>query len=911
MDDPDPDLLVGQLLQRSLDRLGGALDVRLDDDIQVLHLAGLDLAEQVLQRDLAHIVVQRALLLMLALLHQLTGHALVGHSMEVIARAGHLAHADDLHGDGGAGISDLLALVVGHGADAAHGSAGDDHITLVQGAVLDQQGGNRTAALVQAGLDDRAVGRAVGVGPQLTHLGGEDYHVQQVVDPHARLGGDGADDGLAAPLLRHQLVLGELLHDPVGVGGGLIHLIDGDNDGNLGGLGVVDGFHGLGHDAVVGGHHQDGYVGDHGAAGAHSSEGLVAGGVQEGDRAALDVHLIGADVLGDAARLAGDHVGVADIVQQGGLTVVDVAHDHHHGGAGLKVLLLVLGGVDQLLLDGDHDFLLHLAAQLHGYQGGSVVVDDLTEGGHHAHLHQGLDHLGAGLFHAGGQLAHADLVGDHHLQRSLLGDLQLEAAHLLGLLLLALVAGALLAAALALGVAALELLLAAALLLPLGGEALQTLVVLIQVHRTAAAGVHHLLGGDAGCGLALDGLLLGLAASAALLLDRSLLAALGGGGLLAMGGLLGGSALLVGGWGLLGLLCGGLGRLMVHILIDGGDGLHLVVLGEILKNNGKLLFGQGLHMVLGGMSVLGKDVHDLLGGELLGAVLEILCDLVDGIFDHHIRKPPHFLGIVPELAGQPAAARAGLMGTAGAGGGAGAVPAAGGGGMGSGAAAGLARGLLALLSGPAVLLGRHVPLGRGRNPGGLLALPEVFLVLPLLPLPLKDPVGLLPELLGGGAVALRSAGGQLLGEGGGKAGVRQGQHGAGTPAQGEAQLCLGEGDLQPQDISGLAEVGGPAAGVGGGVAGQKDQACLPGAADRAHRLLADLQTAGLAGQTKQMENGIIGHLGVPPSSEPPVRPRPRLAAGRRRRVPGPGSSWPWPGRQGRGTGMPPVRAACP
>ena len=38
-------------------------------------------------------------------------------------------------------------------------------------------------------------------------------------------------------------------------------------------------------------------------------------------------------------------------------------------------------------------------------------------------------------------------------------------------------------------------------------------------------------------------------------------------------------------------------------------------------------------------------------------------------------------------------------------------------------------------------------------------------MLPLLPLPLKDPVGLLPELLGGGAVALRSAGGQLLGEG--------------------------------------------------------------------------------------------------------------------------------------------------
>ena len=59
---------------------------------------------------------------------------------------------------------------------------------------------------------------------------------------------------------------------------GLIHLVDGHDDGDLGGLGVVDGLHGLGHDAVVGGHHQDGDIGDHGAPGPHGGEGLVAGG---------------------------------------------------------------------------------------------------------------------------------------------------------------------------------------------------------------------------------------------------------------------------------------------------------------------------------------------------------------------------------------------------------------------------------------------------------------------------------------------------------------------------------------------------------------------------------------------------------------------------------------------------------
>ena len=73
----------------------------------------------------------------------------------------------------------------------------------------------------------------------------------------------------------------------------------------------------------------------------------MARGVEEGDGAAVDLDGIGADVLGDAARLAGDDVGVADIVEQRGLAVVDVAHDDNDRGTGLKVLILIRGGVDE------------------------------------------------------------------------------------------------------------------------------------------------------------------------------------------------------------------------------------------------------------------------------------------------------------------------------------------------------------------------------------------------------------------------------------------------------------------------------------------------------------------------------------------------------------------------------------
>ena len=206
VDDLHPDLLVGDLLQAGLYRLSGALHVGLDDNIQILHLALLDLGEQVLQGDLAAGAGGGKLLVLLALLGQLPGHALVGHGVEVVARLRDLGHADDLHGYRRSGLGDLLAGGVGHGPDTAHGGAGDDNVALLQSAVLHQEGGHGAAALLQPRLHHRTMGGAVRVGLQLLHVGGEGDHLQQVVDAHAGFGGDGADDGVAAPLLGHQLI---------------------------------------------------------------------------------------------------------------------------------------------------------------------------------------------------------------------------------------------------------------------------------------------------------------------------------------------------------------------------------------------------------------------------------------------------------------------------------------------------------------------------------------------------------------------------------------------------------------------------------------------------------------------------------------------------------------------------------
>ena len=226
-----------------------------------------------------------------------------------------------------------------HRADAAPLRAGDQRVADAERAAGDQHGDDRAAARVELGLDHVARGGRVGVGRQLLELGDQQDVLEQVVEPLAGLRRDVAEDRLAAPLLGLDPLLGQLGADPFRVGALFVDLVDRDQHRHVGGAGVVDRLFGLRHDAVVGGDDHDHHVGDLGAAGAHRGEGGVARGVEEGDRVAVVVHLVGADVLGDAAGLARGDLGLADRVQQRGLAVVDVAHDRDHRRAVDQVLV--------------------------------------------------------------------------------------------------------------------------------------------------------------------------------------------------------------------------------------------------------------------------------------------------------------------------------------------------------------------------------------------------------------------------------------------------------------------------------------------------------------------------------------------------------------------------------------------
>ena len=189
-------------------------------------------------------------------------------------------------------------------------------------------------------------------------------------------------------------MLRKLPLDALRIGVRHVHLVDRDNDGNSGGLGVVDRLPGLRHDAVIGRHDKDGNVRRLRASGPHCGERLVTRRVQERDGVVVVLDLVGADVLRDPADLLTNDVGLTNGVEKGGLPVVHVTQDGGYRGPGLVVLAGLFGprvarGPVDVGLSGvpATDAIAHRSSRRRR----RLKVDDVVDSGHDANAHELLD----------------------------------------------------------------------------------------------------------------------------------------------------------------------------------------------------------------------------------------------------------------------------------------------------------------------------------------------------------------------------------------------------------------------------------------------------------------------------------------------------------------------------------------
>ncbi len=378
------------------DSLDGADDVALDDEVQVGDLAGLHLLEKVLQRHAAR-ALRRQLLATEPLgapRRQLAREPVVLDDASELACGRRLVEAEDLHRLAGERLLNLLALVVEERLYAAVRVSGHDRVADDQRPAVDEHRRHRAAADVEARLDDRAGRLGVRVRLRIElEVGDEQDLLEQRVETHLGLRRHLCELRRPAPVLRLQPFLGELGLDAVDVRVGQVDLVDRDDDRHVRGAGVRDGLLRLRHDAVVGCDDEHRDVRHLRAAGAHGGERFVARRVEERDLPAVDVDLVGADVLRDAACLGRDDLRVADRVEQRRLAVVDVAHDRDDRRTrderlfGIVVRLRLVALLVGRVLD------LHLALELGADQLHFLVGERLRRRAHLAEGHENLDQL--------------------------------------------------------------------------------------------------------------------------------------------------------------------------------------------------------------------------------------------------------------------------------------------------------------------------------------------------------------------------------------------------------------------------------------------------------------------------------------------------------------------------------------
>ncbi len=265
---------------------------------------------------------------------------------------------------------------------AAPLGAGHHQIADVQRSALDQHGGDGTAATIEFGLDHGAFCGTIRVGLEVEDFRLQAEHFEQLVDVRLFRGGHFDVDHFAAHRFDLDFVLQQVGAHAVRLGIGFVDLVDGDNDRHLRRLGVVDRFDCLRHHAIVGGDNQHDDIGDFGAARTHGGEGGVARCIDECDLGARwRGHLIGADMLGDAAGFARRHVGRPNGIEQRRLAVVDVTH-HGDDRRARRKLRRIVGDVEQAFFHVGFGHATHAVAHFLGDQLGRVGIDHVVDRHH-------------------------------------------------------------------------------------------------------------------------------------------------------------------------------------------------------------------------------------------------------------------------------------------------------------------------------------------------------------------------------------------------------------------------------------------------------------------------------------------------------------------------------------------------
>ena len=135
---------------------------------------------------------------------------------------------------------------------------------------------------------------------------------------------------------------------------------------------MVDRFYGLRHYSVIGGYHQNRYVGYLCPPGPQCREGFMARSVDKSYCLTLEFHDRGSYMLGDASHLLVGYACISYGIEERGLAMIDMAHNRYNRRSRLERFRPILGHYNLLAGPGLE---LEIDSQFIGNQQQSIAGD--------------------------------------------------------------------------------------------------------------------------------------------------------------------------------------------------------------------------------------------------------------------------------------------------------------------------------------------------------------------------------------------------------------------------------------------------------------------------------------------------------------------------------------------------------
>src|SRR6516165_8886538 len=212
------DLLAFDLAQGRTYRFCGALDIRLQNDLQLLP-AIPDRVKQAFQGGPLRHGQFLTTELHQSLFAQGPGRPFRLHFQELITSVGEAGKSQNPDGGGGPGFLNILAGVGNQRFYFAPIVPADKRLADLYGAHSDNHGGGWPSSWLDLRLDDRRARRDRRAGFEFHDFCLQKHHLKKLVQAGAFGRGYRAANGLATPVFRSEAALLELLLDTIDVGG--------------------------------------------------------------------------------------------------------------------------------------------------------------------------------------------------------------------------------------------------------------------------------------------------------------------------------------------------------------------------------------------------------------------------------------------------------------------------------------------------------------------------------------------------------------------------------------------------------------------------------------------------------------------------------------------------------------------